>query len=247
MKTQIPYASTPLTLNGGQSNITYCFAKTDCTGSNRGSGKYQRMYYNTSQTELDFIMMHTWYTEGNYQTVTALTSGSDKGAQQGNKVVIFDMNDDNIVTDSTAIANGWSLAYDSSLEQFGAFNTTSANYSNIQFSANVSTSFFVDVDDSGNTSYLTLNTMGDPDKDGYDTPQKIQITYTYSGKGNYTVSLNGVNQTSTNSGNSISFNATTGQNGNIYVITAATSAAEEGDVTIGGNPLFDIIKNWFWS
>ncbi len=215
------YSTQQFTLGGGQSDINICFAKTDCSGSNRGNSQYRRTYLYTTSNDVDFILAHHWYYDGKKQPITALTSADDKGLQQGDNVIIFDSNNDNKIAYSDKEASGWALAFNDNTKEIGAFNTNYIKIGGIElFSAESPIS--AHLRRYPDEIIITVNTM---ERNKYiDYPKKVKVTVDaqeLSNNNNFAITKNGNENIRkiSESGTKVTFEAESGQNSDYYSIT----------------------------
>lgn len=222
LDTKLIYSSNPaLTLQGGETNITYCYGLTSCSGTSRGLGKYRRLYYYLNSNALNMIHAHHWYTTGQNQEIIRINNG-DKGAKQGNKYTLFDMGNNNITHGNRSV-NGWGLVYDLSTTVIGAFNTTSINTGSIALFSSNDTMEAV-IDRGSNSIVVWVNTMERQTAIDYPKTVNVVIDTQEIGITNYSVNRN--NETSINvvdeGASKISFDVFGGQTPTFYQITADT-------------------------
>ncbi|NTV23553.1 MAG: hypothetical protein HGA85_04220 [Nanoarchaeota archaeon] len=212
MATQVVYSDIPLTFSE-DSNLNSCFAKTDCSGSNRGTSKYRRAYYHADGTEADFIISHHWYTN-NYKPVSK-TGGNDKGLVQAGNTIIFDTDNDGTTINGGWSTDGWALAYNDF--EVAAFNATSITQDGVtRFSSDSRVSVNIKTDLSG--IIVTLNTM--ERAKNIDTSKKVKVTIDVGSAAVGGVMHDGAIVQSTISGSKVSFEASSSQNSDTYQIIA---------------------------
>lgn len=216
------HTSQPLTLGGGDSGIAYCFSKTSCSGSNRGLGTYRRTYLHTPEDNLDLILSHHWYLDGQKQNIKAI-KGNDKGLQQGNNVIIFDTNNDGIVSYNNKETDGWALAFNNN--EIGAFNATYIKAGAVRL-LNADDALSVHIKRDSDKITLTVNTM---DRNNYiDYPKKIRVTVdarelTYNKNFKITKNDNEDIQVISELRTKVTFYVESEQNSDYYAITGSSS------------------------
>jgi len=225
LRTDLIYdSSSSLALGGGETNLSICYGKTDCSGSYRGNSNYSRRYYHTTDNNIDFIISHHWYYEGQNKTITAASNG----LTQENRTVIFDMDQDNVINEGNYNVSGWGLAYDGIAKEVGAFNTTYINISGFNlFSANDTMQVFIKRDLTQDKIILTANTM--KRRVGIDYPTTVRVSINTTELTNDSV----INVTKNDEENIsivsqstgfVTFDLTPGQNSDYYTITGISES-----------------------
>ena len=230
LKVQTVYANQTVTMNGGNSNFPFCFAKTSCTGSTLGNGNYGRNYLLSSTKSLDTIISHEWYvnTTG-YVDVNYTASSTMRGLQQNNKVILFT---NNLRTGSYSdkSIDGYALFYDDAAtnQVIGGMNTT-----------NIQTEGFTIYQSPTNLQIMiTRNStkikvyVSNPEISvGIDYPQTAQITVDTQELSNYSgiaIKTNGDNTILKDSqvGSLVTFTVTPSLLGQEYNLTGGNTPAE---------------------
>ncbi|MBI2558025.1 LamG domain-containing protein [Candidatus Woesearchaeota archaeon] len=225
------YSNQTFTLGGGQSNLNFCFAKTDCSGNNKGNGKYRRTYLYTPANDVDFILAHHWYTTANKKAVSAI-SGNDNGLQQENNIIIFDTDNDGKTAHRDKEATGWALAYNDGTKEIAAFNTTSIKAGKIELLSAADT-LSAHIQRSEEQITLTVNTM---QRNKYiDYPKTVTVTIDakeLKKNKDFSVTKNGNEKIkSSESGTKVTFDVISGQNSDYYTITGGGAGSTPADVT----------------
>ena len=170
MKIALAYSNETLSLGGGETNISSCYDKTSCSGSNRGNSSYARNYYHSTTDNVDFIFTQHWYYDGEEETVTAIGT-LDRGVNQGTNYIVYDYDNDGLTTYGDYVVNGWGLVYNAN--QYGSFNASTMTKSGTSmFTSNVSTSFVIT--SSSENMVLDINSM--KQVSGYDVSEIIRVT-----------------------------------------------------------------------
>jgi len=221
LSTQLIYSDSPVYFGGGRTNVNYCFSKTSCSGGSRGLGKYGRRYYYTDigDPSLDLVFSHHWNTFSE-EGVTAI-NGTEKGLIDGGNTVLFDGDNDGTVSYAGKSTDGWALAY--SAGEIAAFNATYIHDGEkTLFESDQPTQAHLRV--SSERIVLTANTM---ERDPYiDVPKTRRVTVDCSDlsltQGFIITKDDGSDVPVLSvSGNMVTFDITTGQNSNYYVITGS--------------------------
>ena len=227
------YSSEDMTLGGGETEIAYCFSKTSCSGSSRGSGKYRRTYLHTPKDNIDFILSHYWYTEDDKKQEISYINSDDKGLQQGDNVIIFDINNDGNSYYSNKIATGWALAFNDNTKEIGAFNTDYIKDGNIELLKTDDT-LSVHIKRSEDKIILTVNTM---ERNQYiDEPKTVRVTVDaqeLANNNNFIITKNDneVVPVISESGTKVTFEVTSGQNSDFYAITGSGQDITAPEIT----------------
>jgi len=236
------YSNQTLTIGGGKTNITYCFDKTNCAGSDRGNGTYRHTYLYTNASNIDFIINHQWY-YNNSDVPTVLVNNADKGVTIGNDTVIFDNDADGNCTNGTVYSTGWGMYYNLQQNKSGAFNTTAMTVNGVpRITTNNSISYHWAHTSSKIT--LTVNTM-ERDVTEMDNARSVNITLDTQELNNNTnltvkkYSITGTLEetlTDLNQGNhSVSFIVQSDLNSNYFEITGNSTILMGGSAPATGS------------
>ena len=182
LKIDLIYSDDTMTMNGGETSISSCYGKTGCSGSERGNSNYARNYLYTTSDNIDFIIVHNWFYDGEEASFGSLTSffpdGSDKGVWNAitNDRIHFDVDNDGDSQFGDRKTDGWAMAWNDDTNQYAAFGATSYidSSSTTLFTSNKKISFHVKHNTTINE--VTVNTMDDVDSPGFDQSQTARIT-----------------------------------------------------------------------
>ena len=230
LQTKLITSNITLSLGGGETPISTCYAKTSCTENSRGYSNYSRVYYyNLTDANSDFILSHHWYLSGEQEPVVEVSNvAGDEGVQSNSEYkVIFDYNNDGVSKDGTKETDGWSLVYDVGGTEIGCFNCTYLDDGSYNISeTNSSASLLVE---KGSDEYiLTINTM---ERNVYtDKAKSVQVTLDtrdLTNQSNFTVMKNGNEQVTLDSEgqDTLTFTVEPDINGDYYIITASNGTA----------------------
>lgn len=249
LTTKMVYTNESTEFNYINTSMKYCFAKTSCTGSSQGLGDYGWGYYNFTVPNADFIFTHHWYIEDSESTIVAIND-SDKGLLFDlDKNILFDVDHDGISYNNFE-TDGWGMVYLGTSE-IGCFNCTSLNTSTYTImTSNNRTRVFLEY---GTDSYkVTVNTWDDITVSGYDEADTIELsidTQSLTNNADFAVLKNGVDSVSfTESGTILTFNATTIQNSDYYILSASSQAGLGiSDISNAVVSVIKKIKKWWWT
>jgi hypothetical protein len=257
LKTQVLYSSqNDLTLNGGNSGIGYCFAKTSC---NSPLGNYRRLYYHTDQDNIDLIFSHHWYYSGNEQQITKINS-FDKGLIQGNNVILFDV-DNNGINYNSKSTDGWGLVYNENTNEIGSFNSTTISDGSLNiFQSNQPIS--AHIKRNSEKIVLTANTMK-RQSHGMDESEVVRITIDGQElSSNYNFQITKNDETSiavvSESGTTVTFDIQTSQDSDYFTIIGMgedftapiiinvdnTTTNETSLISVRTNEFANLTLNW---
>lgn len=159
---------------GGVTNVQYCFAKTDCSGNNRGNSTYARHYQYTTADNIDMITAFVPYTGSGVVPIPSSSCGSDEGVVHNNSITCFDTNEDGTITSGSNSADGHFLLTDNTNKVVASTNVTSINYDGYDLlQSNETVEFWANVS-SNQTLEVRLNTM--KRSVGIDYPQIVRVT-----------------------------------------------------------------------
>ncbi|MFH0875434.1 MAG: hypothetical protein V1859_05835 [archaeon] len=221
LNTQLLYSDSNIYFGGGTTGVSYCFAKTSCTHSD--NRLYRRNYYYTdlADTSLDLIFSHHWNVNSNEGVVSI--NSTEKGLVDGSNYILFDGNSDDAITYSNKNASGWGLAYNDVTDEIAAFNTTHIEVGAIDlFESNRRVSVHLKRTD--DYIKLTVNTM---ERDPYiDLPKTATVTIDASElsiPSNFVITKDDGSDITviSESGTKVTFEVTSGQNSNYYMITGS--------------------------
>lgn len=206
------WVNSSATVQAFNSTVRYGFTKRDTP---TGKGHYQMMHLNISSANADWIRSYQPYYVGQKVDIE-YQSGNDKGAKKGDDYVFFDTNNDGVVEANNYKVKGWGFAYDNAkIMAFNVTNITTPTKELLLSSVPVSVSI---VEGSTKIS-ININTYK---RSGVSLlPQMAELKVNISSLSNTTnayVQKNGVNQSSIQNGDILTFNATSSQLGDEYII-----------------------------
>jgi hypothetical protein len=219
MKVWMIWSNSTPKVSAWMTNMTFCFHKTDCSGSWRGNGKYGKAQaFWTSDSTLRYIRAYEWGLKGAERQLTTIY-GVDNGLQDGTAKIVFDTNNDQNVSLLSINASGWGLVYDEVGKEFMVFNSTLVTNGTWKFfRSNASLSFH----SKWNTTVLTVQANTNQLNQYIEMPTPVSVTFNatpyLSAVDNLSVKQNGITIPSTRAGGEVTFTMLSSIQGDVFTI-----------------------------